>query len=70
MTEEVNVNIDGCAITERPTIKNLGVIFEPQLTIDSHIKATTKIAFYHFSNIEKIRSFLLLRDAETLIHSF
>ena len=63
----MSVNIDGCIITDSPIIRNLGVIFDSQLTFKSHIKAATKIAFYHLSNIAKIRSFLSLRD-ETLIH--
>ena len=70
VTEEICVNVDGCSITESQNIRNLGVIFDSQLTFKPHIKAATKTAFYHLSNIAKIRSILSSRDAETLIHSF
>ena len=39
LTGEMSVNIHGCIITDSPTIRNLGVIFDSQLTFKSHIKA-------------------------------
>ncbi|KAF7654004.1 hypothetical protein LDENG_00075870, partial [Lucifuga dentata] len=68
--ENLSVNIDDCIIPESSTIKNLGVIFDSRLTFQPHIKSITKTAFFHLSNIAKIRPILSLRDAETLIHAF
>ena len=69
-SQELIVRIDGCDITESKTVKNLGFIFDSQLNFQDHIKYVTKSAFYHLSNIAKIRSILTKRDAETLIHAF
>ncbi|KAF7647277.1 hypothetical protein LDENG_00174860 [Lucifuga dentata] len=68
--ENLSVNIDNYIIPESSTIKNLGVIFDSRLTFQPHIKSITKTAFFHLSNIAKIRPILSLRDAETLIHAF
>ena len=51
-------------------VKNLGVIIDAELKFDTHIKHVTKIAFYHLRNIARIRTFLSLDDATTLIHAF
>ena len=69
-SEELVVRIDGCDITVSKTVKNLGFIFDSQLNFRDHIKYITKTAFYHLSNIAKIRSILTKRNAETLIHAF
>ncbi|KAF7642822.1 hypothetical protein LDENG_00250130 [Lucifuga dentata] len=68
--ENLSVNIDGCIIPESSTVKNLGVIFDSRLTFQSHIKSIIKTAFFHLSNIAKIRPILSLRDIETVIHAF
>lgn len=47
--------------------RNLGVIFDAHLTLDSHIKSITKFAFHHLRNIARIRPFLKLPDAERLL---
>ncbi|KAF7648491.1 hypothetical protein LDENG_00156130 [Lucifuga dentata] len=52
------------------SLEKLGVIFDSHLTFQPHIKSITKTAFFHLSNIAKIRLILSLRDAETVIHAF
>ena len=51
--QNLSVNIDDCIIYESSTVKNL------------IIKAITKTAFFHPSNVAKIRLILSLCDAET-----
>ncbi len=51
-------------------MRNLGIIFDAQLTINSHFKNITKVAFFHLRNIARIRPFLSRLDAERLIHAF
>ena len=46
------------------------MIFDRSLSLDSHIKNVTKIAFFHLRNIAKIRPMLTMADAETIIHAF
>ena len=52
------------------TVKNLGVIIDSELNFNTHINHVTKIAFFHLRNIARIRAYLSLDDAKTLIHAF
>ncbi|KAK0137188.1 ATP-binding cassette sub-family G member 5 [Merluccius polli] len=52
------------------TVRNLGVIFDQDLSFNSHIKQTSRTAFFHLRNITKIRRILSKTDAEKLIHAF
>uniref|UniRef100_A0A3B3WG99 Reverse transcriptase domain-containing protein n=1 Tax=Poecilia mexicana TaxID=48701 RepID=A0A3B3WG99_9TELE len=46
--------------------KNLGVMMDPDLNFDSHIKSIIKTAYYHLKNISKIRRLMSLQDSEKL----
>lgn len=52
------------------TIIKLGLIFDPQLTIESHTKHICKISFFHLWNIAKLWSIISLTDAEKLVDAF
>ena len=67
---DLSLNIESCAITPNPKVKNLGVTFDSTLSFDGHIKEVTKTAFFHLRNISKIRPLLSAADAEILIHAF
>ena len=66
----ITLNLEGCSITHKPTVRNLGVIFDTSLSFSHHIKNITKSAFFHLRNIAKIRQILSTPDAETLVHAF
>lgn len=69
--EEFGLNIDDSSISRpAPQVKNLGVILDPKLSFDVHIKAITKSAFFHLKNIGSLRPSLTDSAAETLIHAF
>uniref|UniRef100_A0A1A8K0K3 Reverse transcriptase domain-containing protein n=1 Tax=Nothobranchius kuhntae TaxID=321403 RepID=A0A1A8K0K3_NOTKU len=51
-------------------VKNLGVIFDSELTFIPHIKNITKIGFYHLKNIARVRPILSRANTETLVHAF
>lgn len=51
-------------------VRNLGVIFDPELMFEAHIKNDSKTAFFHLRNIARLRQSLSLPDAERLIHAF
>ncbi len=36
--------------TTKNQVKNLGVILETDLSFSSHVKAVTKLAYYHLKN--------------------
>ena len=52
------------------TVKNLGVIIDSELSFNTHISQVTKTAFFHLRNISRIRAYLSLDDAKTLMHAF
>ena len=64
------VTLNDISLTSALTVRNLGVIFDQNLSFDSHIKEISRTAFFHLRNISKIRSLLSLKDAEKLIHAF
>uniref|UniRef100_A0A8C6NVU5 Reverse transcriptase domain-containing protein n=1 Tax=Nothobranchius furzeri TaxID=105023 RepID=A0A8C6NVU5_NOTFU len=51
-------------------VKNLGLIFDSELTFIPHIKNITKIGFYHLKNIARVRPILSRANMETLMHAF
>ncbi|XP_061907768.1 uncharacterized protein LOC133652732, partial [Entelurus aequoreus] len=64
------LTFDNQTIKQGDSVKNLGIIFDPTLSFESHIKSVTKTAFFHLRNIAKIRSILSTSDAEIIIHAF
>lgn len=48
----------------------MGVIFDAQLSFNTHFKNITKLAFYCLRSTAHIRPFLSMPDAERLIHAF
>ena len=69
LTEE-NFTLDGITLASKATVKNLGVTFDQDMSFQSHIKQTSKIAFFHLRNIAKVRHILSQNDAEKLVHAF
>ena len=49
---------------------NIGVIFDSSMSLVPHVKNICKTSFYHLRNIARIRKFISLKTAETLVHSF
>ena len=58
-----------CVINPSKTARNIGALFDSSLSMEEHIKASCKSAFFHLSNIARIRKHLLAQAAETLIRS-
>ncbi len=64
-----NLKLDGCTVTSS-TVKNLGVIFDSNLSFENHISHVKKTAFFHLRNIAKLRNMLSVSDAEKLVYAF
>ena len=54
----------------KASVKNLGVFIDDELNFDTHINHVTKVAYFHLRNIARIRAYVSLDDAKTLIHAF
>ena len=62
--------LTGFTLASSTAVKNLGVIFDQDMSFKQHINQVCKTAFFHLRNISKIRSILSQGDAEKLIHAF
>uniref|UniRef100_A0A3P8RUL5 Reverse transcriptase domain-containing protein n=1 Tax=Amphiprion percula TaxID=161767 RepID=A0A3P8RUL5_AMPPE len=64
------VTLDGITLTFSTTVRNLGIIFDQDMSFNSHIKQICRTSFFHLRNTVKIRNILSQSDAEKLIHAF
>ncbi len=64
------LTFDGCSLYSSSSVRNLGVLFDSNLSFDSHISNICKTAFFIFKNISKLRPMLSMSNVEMLIHAF
>ncbi len=64
------VTLDDITLASSTTVRNLGIIFDQDLSFNSHIQQISRTAFFHLRKIAKIRSILSQKDAEKLVHAF
>ncbi|XP_037652407.1 uncharacterized protein LOC119504385 [Sebastes umbrosus] len=67
---DLHLDIDGCSFSPSSEVRNLGVILDPTLSFQSHIRFITKSAFFHLKNISRLRQSLSDSVTETLVHAF
>ncbi|KXJ14933.1 hypothetical protein AC249_AIPGENE3691 [Exaiptasia diaphana] len=56
----------------KPSIseRNIGVIFDSEMSLVPHVNNICKTSFYHLRNISRIRKFMSVSTAEKLVHAF
>ncbi len=64
------ITVNDITLASSTTVRNLRVIFDQDLSFDSHSKQTSWPAFFHLCNFEKTRPVLSQKDAEKLVHTF
>ncbi len=64
------LTLDGCSVDSSSSVRNLGVLFNSNLSFEKHVSSICKTAFFHLKNISKLRPMLSMSNAETLIHAF
>ncbi|XP_034541124.1 uncharacterized protein LOC117814108, partial [Notolabrus celidotus] len=62
--------LDGISLASSTSARNLGVLFDQDLSFNSQIQQISRSAYFHLRNISKIRHFLSQSDAEKLVHAF
>ncbi len=67
---EHGLTLDGCSLDSSSSVRNLSVLFDRNLSFDSHISSICKTEFFHLKNISKLRPMLSMSNAEMLIHAF
>lgn len=61
---------DGFEVNLSSSVRNIGVLFDEDLSLETHITAICKSCFFHLHNIWKIRKCLSQKACETLVHAF
>ncbi len=64
------LTLDGCSLDSSSSVRNLGVLFDSNLSFDSHVSSICKAAFFSLKNISKLRPMLSMSNAEMFIHAF
>ncbi len=64
------LTLDGCSLDSSSSVRNLGVLFDSNLSFDSHVSSICKTAFFNLKNISKLRPMLSMSNAEMIINVF
>ncbi len=62
--------LDGCSVNSSSSVRNLGVLFDSNLSFEKHVSSICKTAFFHLKNVSKLRPMLSMSNAEILINAF
>jgi len=68
--DSFSLNLDASSAATSSAVKNLGVVFDQNLSFNTHIKNISRVAFFHLRNIAKLRKMMSLHDAEKFVHAF
>ena len=66
----VGITITDVSITSTLSARNIGVAFNDVIDLEQHVNSICRAAFFHISNLSKIRNCLTQEDTETLVHAF
>uniref|UniRef100_A0A8C6W0R4 Reverse transcriptase domain-containing protein n=1 Tax=Nothobranchius furzeri TaxID=105023 RepID=A0A8C6W0R4_NOTFU len=70
LVPKVRDSLGQLASHTKPSIRNLGVTFDPALTLDSHVSSLVRSYFFHLRNIAKLSPILPHSELETVIYTF
>ena len=63
------VSVFGCNIVPSPTIQNLGIMIDSELTMSPQVSRMCQAAYYHLYAISKVRLCLTTEACKTIVHS-
>ncbi len=55
------LTLDGCSVNYSSLVRNLGVLFDSNLSFDSHVSSICKTDFFHLKNISKLRPIIKVK---------
>ena len=64
-----HINIGDSEVTAVTKARNLGVIFDSSMTLNSHISSIARSTTFHIRNIGKVRKYLTQKATEQIVHS-
>ncbi len=69
LPHDFTIQLGSSTITPSTLVRNLGVIFDDQLTFEEHIAKTARSCRFALQNIRKIRPFLTEHAAQLLVQA-
>ena len=63
------IKIGDCDIIPSPSARNIGVVFDAEMSMACHVHQTCRVCYYHLKNVASIRSCLTEQAAIRLVHS-
>ncbi len=69
LQHDFTIQLGSSTITPSASVRNLGVIFDDQLTFKEHITKTARSCRFALHNIRKIRRFLTVHAAQLLVQA-
>ena len=70
LIESNPIRLGDVDIISSAAVKNLGVIFDNEMTLTSHANAVIKMCLYQLRQLRTIRRFISVDAAKTLVNSF
>ena len=67
---ETTVTVGKKEVLPSTTVRNIGAMLDPALTMTPHVNNVTKSAYYQIRNLSKIRKYLSHEATITLTHAF
>ena len=67
---QITVKIGNECIFPSASARNIGVMFQEDLSMSKHINNVCKSSFYHLRRLFKIRKYLDLKTTKILVHAF
>ena len=65
-----SISVAGIQVTlQQTTVRNLGVVFDANMSMVSHVSSVIKSVTYHTRNVSRIRKYLTVDSANGLVNS-
>ena len=65
-----SISVGEVSINLSSTVRNLGILLDPSMSMVTHIRSICSSAHFHLRNIARIRPFLSKKATEQLVHAF
>lgn len=62
--------VGDCRAHPSDTARNIGVVFDQNLSLDKHVNSIGKSVLFHLRNIVKVKEYLTFKSTKALVHAF
>ena len=65
-----SLRVGDCVVRVTDSVRNLGVQFDAEMTMESQVTAVCRSAIFHLRNISRIKRYLTAAATEHIVHAF